>query len=43
MTQITETTRTNGRKVYTFILDNKIIAQCNCINKLKDYIKTNKY
>lgn len=43
MTQITETTRTNGIKVYTFILDNKIMVQSNCINKLKEYIKKNKY
>jgi len=34
-TEIKETRKANGVKIYTLFVDNKIIAQCKDINKLK--------
>ena len=38
-TQIKETRRANGVKIYTLFIDNKIIAECKDINKLKNKLK----
>lgn len=39
-TEIKETRKTNGLKTFTLFIDNKIVAQCKDINKLKNKLKS---
>tara|TARA_R110000787_G_scaffold27928_1_gene76668 strand:+ start:94 stop:225 length:132 start_codon:yes stop_codon:yes gene_type:complete len=41
-TEIKETIKTNGVKTFTLFIDNKIIAECKDINKLKNKLKLTK-